>query len=587
MTYDRYQEERSLGYAPEFMRNMLQLNNGNHDAIPFFSEIGRQAGISATDWSWSVLLGDFDNDGWKDIHITNGIGRDFINADFLEFSSTIFAGTRSQKEQHRLIREKLASLKHINLPNYLYLNNRDYTFTDASAQAGIDEPSMSNGAAYADLDNDGDLDLVINNINRDAFVFINNTIQQGQPITKHFVSIDLHGDTLNPHGFGTKVTLYTAGHMQTQEQNPVRGYFSSVDQRLLFGLGQATTIDSLIVDWPGGRRQTLTNLKTDTLISLNYHQALPFFPTPPAKPLLIRNITTESNALYKHIDAPFNDYTLQRLLPQKFSQQGPFLATGDINGDGLQDFFVGGGFNSSGEIFLQQHNGAFQSYKLTDSIKMQEDEDCVLFDADGDGDADLLITCGDTRFEAGSPWYIPRLYLNDGKGHFSLQPSAIPSDVRTIAGCVSVGDYDGDGDLDMFIGGRVSHTYPIPPRSYILQNNKGIFKDVTTSVCPALKNPGMVTAAMWTHLDGHTDHLPDLLIAGEWMPLRFFHNERGHLQETTASTGLTNNNGMWRSLAIADIDNDGDPDIVAGNLGLNCDYQVDSAMPMQLYPPKQ
>jgi hypothetical protein len=583
MTYDRYQEERSLGYEPEFMRNMLQLNNGNQNDLPFFSEIGRQAGIPATDWSWSVLLGDFDNDGWNDIHITNGIGRDFINADFLEFSSRVFATTRKQEDQHRLIREKLAALKHITLPNYLYLNNGNYTFTDASAQAGIDEPSMSNGAAYADLDNDGDLDLVINNINRDAFVFINNTIRKGQPVSSHFIAIDMQGEPLNPHGFGARLSLFNKGHIQVREQSPVRGYFSSVDQRLFFGMGEATMADSITIDWPGGGHQAITHVKTDTLITIHQHiSILPPHQTVPLIPI-IEDITSQSRARYRHLDAPFNDYTLQRLLPQKFSQLGPFLTTGDINGDGLQDFFAGGGFNSSGAVFLQQRNGTFSSYKLCDSIKMQEDEDCALFDADGDGDLDLFITCGDTRFEEGSPWYIPRLYTNDGKGHFTLQPGAIPADLRTIAGCVSIADYDGDGDMDIFIGGRVSSSYPLPPRSYILQNNKGIFRDATAEVCPALKTPGMVTAAIWARLDGHSSGLPDLLIAGEYMPLRFFHNEGGHLQDITDKTGLKDNNGMWRSLAIADIDNDGDPDVVAGNLGLNCDYKTDSLEPMQVW----
>lgn len=586
MTYDRYQEERSLGYEPEFMRNMLQLNvgySGSGGAFPLFSEIGRLAGISATDWSWSVLLGDFDNDGWKDIHITNGIGRDFINADFLEFSSTVFASTRSQKEQHRLIREKLASLKHIDLPNYLYLNNRDYTFTNASARAGIDEPSMSNGAAYADLDNDGDLDLVINNINRDAFVFINTTIQKGQPIGAHSLSIDLRGEPLNPHGFGTKVTVYAGGRLQMQEQNPVRGYFSSVDQRLLFGLGKSTIVDSIVTVWPGGFRQVIREIRADTILRLDRRNAGESMAEANRPADMIRDVTSEVKALYKHLEAPFNDYTMQRLLPQKFSQLGPFLATGDINGDGLQDLFAGGGFNSSGQCFLQQHDGTFSSYKLCDTIKMQEDEDCVLFDADDDGDLDLFVTCGDTRFEAGSPWYIPRLYLNDGKGGFSLQADAVPVDVRTIAGCVSIGDYDGDGDMDIFIGGRVSSVYPTAPRSYILRNDHGVFTDVTASVCPALEKPGMVTAAVWTKLDDPAGKLVDLVIAGEWMPLRFFHNEGGRLREVTDATGLTNSSGMWRSLAVADIDNDGDPDIVAGNLGLNCDYEVDSTMPMQLF----
>ncbi|MES1159118.1 MAG: VCBS repeat-containing protein, partial [Bacteroidota bacterium] len=295
---------------------------------------------------------------------------------------------------------------------------------------------------------------------------------------------------------------------------------------------------------------------------------------------LFEEVTVATGALYRHVDAPFNDFTAQRLLPQKYSQLGPFITTGDINGDGLEDFFVGGGFNSSGRIFLQRKDATFLSYNLSDSVKMQEDEDCVLFDADGDGALDLLITCGDTRYEEGSEYYHPRLYLNDGKGHFSLQPTAIPSGVRTIAGCVSAGDYDGDGDLDLFIGGRVASVFPLAPRSFLLRNDHGYFTDVTATECPALQRPGMVAAAVWSDLDG--DHRTDLVIAGEWMSVRFFHNEQGHLREVTEADGLPQMNGMWRSLAVADMDGDGDLDIVAGNLGLNNEYRVDAREPMQL-----
>jgi hypothetical protein len=586
MNYERYEAERSMGYEPEFSRNMLQLNNGirmhGDTSLPFFSEIGRLSGIQATDWSWSVLLADFDNDGWKDIHITNGIGRDFINADFLEFSTAIFNNGQSREQQEKAIRQKLASLKNVNLPNYLYHNNHDLSFSDASEMSGINEPSMSNGAAYADLDNDGDLDLVVNNINKAAFVFINNTNQKNKPSTTHYVSLHLDGDSLNRQGFGAKVWVYNNGMVQLQEENPVRGYFSSVDRQLIFGLGKCDHADSLIIEWPDGKRQDLKNIKGDTSLTLSWKNAsLNTVATVAAPSFLFSDITGTSGLLYRHQDNPFNDYTLQRLLPQKYSQLGPFITTGDINNDGATDFFIGGAFNFSGKIFTQKAGQTFSSNNLTDSIKFEEDMACILFDADKDGDSDLLVTCGDMQYDEKSVYYKPRLYLNDGKGNFTLQPNAIPDGVKTIAGCISAGDYDGDGYPDLFIGGRVSKKYPLPPKSYLLKNNKGVFTDVTAEVCPALQKPGMVTAAVWT--DFNNDHQTDLIIAGEWMPVQFFKNDHGKLSDVTASTGLTQINGMWRSLIATDIDNDGDMDLVAGNLGLNCEYRASASQPMQLY----
>jgi hypothetical protein len=584
MNYDRYELERSMNYEPEFMRNMLQLNNGVqmlHDtAMPFFSEIGQLAGISETDWSWSILMADFNNDGYKDIHITNGIGRDFINADFVQFTTTTEG--MSETEKRKLLNEKLASLDHVNLKNYFYLNNRNYTFTDASSQAGIDELSMSNGAAYADLDNDGDLDLVVNNIDKEAFIFINNTIQKNITHANHCLQLMLEGDTLNRCGFGSKIFLYTGGFKQMQEQNPVRGYLSTVDTKITFGLGTHSKADSIVVIWPDNKMQVIKNISGDTLLTINKKDANEEYYAPMNTTLqLFTDVTNELKTVYKHTDAPYNDFAIQRLLPQKYSQLGPFITTGDINNDGLTDFFIGGGFNSWGKIFIQQKNGTFTSKPLADTTKMQEDVDCILFDADNDKDLDLLITCGDTRYDENSPYYIPRLYINDGKGNFSLSANAIPSTTKTISGCVTTADYDGDGDLDIFIGGRVSKQYPLSPKSFILQNDHGVFTDVTAKVCPALQKAGMITSAVWTDFDN--DKQPDLIIAGEWMSVRFFKNNRGRLQEVTNSTGLSQTNGLWRSLAACDMDGDGDIDIVAGNLGLNCNYHTSENEPMKLF----
>ena len=585
MNYDRYEAERKLGYSPEFARNMLQLSNGTFmqgdTSIPFFSEIGQMAGVSETDWSWSVLLADFNNDGYKDMHITNGIGRDFINSDFIQFSQTLGQNTTNEADARKLLKEKLVSLNHLDLPNYLYINNGDYTFANASDSSGINEPSISNGAAYADLDNDGDLDLVVNNINKEAFVFINNAVQKNGPQNNHSISFTLKGDSLNKDGFGAKLYLYSNGKSQVQEQFPVRGYLSCADKKLLFGTGKIAVTDSVVIVWPNNQQQTIYKLKTDSVYTLYQRDAREQWqPNRGRSNQFFTDITSSENIQYQHTDAPFYDYANQRLLPQKFSQLGPFISTGDTNADGYTDFYIGGAFNFSGQLFTQKKEGTFKSKELTDSIKMEEDEGSVLFDADGDGDLDLLVTYGDMRYADTSEYYKPRLYVNDGKGNYKSNNDAIPTAVRTIAGCVTTGDYDGDGDMDIFIGGRVSKRYPLSPRSYILQNNRGVFKDVTESVCPPLQKAGMITAAVFTDFDN--DKQQDLVIAGEYMPVRFFKNNKATLAEVT-TTGLQNMNGMWRSLIASDVDNDGDIDFVAGNLGLNCRYHITPEFPMQLF----
>ena len=584
MNYDRYNEERSLGYSPEFMRNMLQLNNGDYErgdtSVPFFSEIGQMAGMSETDWSWSILFADFNNDGFKDAHITNGIGRDFINADFISFSQT--SATSNEEQFRKSLRDKLVALKHVEIPNYLYLNNDDYTFSNITDSSGIKQNSMSNGAAYVDLDNDGDLDLVVSNINKEAFILINNENQPNKIKTNHSISFILKGDSLNTKGFGAKVFVFNNGKSQLQEEYPVRGYLSTVDTKLLFGTGANTKADSIIIVWANNKKQVLQNLNADSTYTLYQKNATEIWqPTSNNNQKIFTDVTASVNAIYKHTDVVYNDYADQRLLPQKYSQLGPFISIGDINKDGKTDFYIGGGFNSNGKIFTQQSNGSFAGKDFIPASKFTEDEGSVLFDADGDGDLDLLITYGDTRYSDTSSFYHPKLYLNDGKGNFILSTNAIPSNIKTIAGCVAVADYDGDGDMDVFIGGRVSKQYPMPPNSYLLQNNKGVFTDVTNKVCPALSKAGMVTAAQWADIDN--DHHPDLIIAGEYMPIRFFENDGKKLTEITSSTGLQNTNGLWRSLVATDVDGDGDIDFIAGNLGLNCNYHTSAQYPMKLY----
>lgn len=361
MNYTRYQQERQMGYAPSFARNMLQLNNGNETTgqhpIPFFSEIGQLAGISETDWSWSVLMADFDNDGYKDMHITNGIGRDFINADFIEFTKTTGSNINDPEQVRKLLNDKLISLQHIELPNYLFLNNHDYTFKNISDSAGVNEKSISNGAAYVDLDNDGDLDLVVNNINKNAFVFINNTIQKNQALASHSIGFVLHGNDKNKKAYGAKIHLYVAGQTQVQEASPIRGYLSSVDSKLLFGTGSQNKVDSAVVIWPDNSLSSFYNLTADSTYVLQQQEAKQQWHPGINANHLFTDVTASVGAVYKHNDVSFDDYDVQRLLPQKFSQQGPFISTADINNDGTMDFFIGGGFNSPGALFTQAPGG--------------------------------------------------------------------------------------------------------------------------------------------------------------------------------------------------------------------------------------
>lgn len=579
------------GYQPEYIRNMLQLNNGNATfnnlRQPFFSEIGQLAGISETDWSWSVLMADFDNDGWKDVHITNGLAKDITNNDFLAFRYGQTNGSSNNplpnSEQGQSIRKDLDSYGSVMIDNYFYRNNGDLTFSNITAAAGLAEPSISHGALYADLDNDGDLDMVTNNMNQEAFVWRNEIRQTAKDSTYNFLAIQLKGSEQNRQGIGAKATLYANGKMQFLEQNPVRGYMSSIDGRLHFGVAKATIIDSLKIVWPDNKMQVLAHIKSNQTLTVDYKDAQQVLPQDSTLlATLFADVSTKLNIQFKHTERSYFDYSKQRLLPQKYSQLGPALATGDVNGDGLADVFVGGGAEQPGKIFIQNSNGTFSPGTDLQRETAMEDASAAFFDADGDKDPDLLITEGSLEYGNSTIANRPQLYKNDGKGNFSLDASAIPASVNGISQVIAIADYDGDGDMDVFIGGRVSSDqYPVSPRSFVLQNNGGKFTDVTKEICPLLEKPGMITGAVWADFDG--DNKPDLAICGEWMAIRFFKNVNNKLQEVTANTGLTNTNGMWRSLQAADIDQDGDIDFIVGNMGLNNKYHASHELPMMLY----
>jgi len=433
------------------------------------------------------------------------------------------------------------------------------------------------------LDNDGDLDLVLNNMNQEAFILRNEIRQSISDSTNNFLSIQLQGPANNSTGVGCKVTLYDKAGQQFLEQSPVRGFYSSVDSRLHFGIGNLKSIDSLKVEWPDNKIQVLTRVKANQFLKLKYEDAkennrhdtvvsTTFF----------SDATSKVNIEFKHAESRYFDFNNHRPQAQKFSQLGPCIATGDINGDGSTDFFVGGTANQPGKIFIQKKDGTFTSKDLVNGNKPEEDLGTVLFDANGDKSLDLLISGGSTEFGSNSSNNFLRLYLNDSKGNFTLDKKAFPQPISIISQSVAITDYDGDGDMDIFIGGRVSaDKYPAIPRSYILQNNKGVFTDVTKDVCPALQYPGMITSAVFS--DFNNDGKPDLILCGEWMPIRSFENKNGKFVEVTNATGLPQQNGMWRSLQAVDINHDGKMDYVAGNMGLNNMFHPTNERPMMLF----
>ncbi len=579
----RHQLEMDRGYEPQYIHNMLQLNNGvrppaserrgipaapgeapprpglgNIDhpgarGIPFFSEIAEMAGLAQTDWSWSVLIADFDNDGWKDVHITNGHGRDPTNAGY---------------------QERRSPPGPLALRNYLFHNNGGLLFEDVSESAGIVEKGLSNGAVYVDLDNDGDLDLVINNSDGPAY------IRRNDSKANNYLTIRLTGDSNNRDAIGATVCAYTKTQTQTVSEYPVRGYLSSVDNRLHFGFGH-DTVDSLKITWPDGRQQVLRHPAMNAILSVTYPATAAPDPADPTPAPLFVDVTHKLKMDFQHKETFFFDYQFQPLILQKYSQEGPFISTGDLNGDGLEDFFIGGAFKQSGKLFFQNKDGSFTGRDLVSGAKYEEDMQSVIFDANGDKHPDLLVLGGSSEFDDHSSFYQPRLYLNDGKGNLRLDSMAFSVSINTPVKCVAVADIDGDGYPDIFIGGRVSlGTYPQSCASYILHNDHGRFVDVTAAVCPALSNAGMLNAAVFTDLDG--DSKPDLVLAGDWMPIRLFHNEGKTFREITAGSGFQELPGFWRSLLIIDVNHDGYPDIVAGNLGLNNPFHIRNSQPAEL-----
>lgn len=586
--YQTYQNSDLYGYQYQYVRNSLQINQGPRvnakDSVgaPVFSEVSFLGGIAETDWSWTPLVADFDNDAYRDIIITNGYPKDVTDHDFIAF----------RREASDLAPKKyiLEQIPEVKIKNYAFRNNGGIHFSNATVDWGLDEPSFSNGAAYVDLDNDGDLDVVVNNINSKAMLYKNNAIET-KKASAHYLQVNFASEPPNVNGLGARVELhYGKGKQQVCENTPYRGYLSTDQQGAHFGLGLDSTVDTVLVKWPDGNMQLLTNVKANQVLTLKhadahaaYTWALPVIATG----TLLREISDSLKANIVHKEDDNIDFNIQKLLPHKLSDYSPGLAVGDINGDGLDDMVMSGSYSYSAKLLTQQQNGQFATRDLLPGAnhvnKMYDDRGVLLLDADGDGDLDMYIATGGYRNLANSEGYMDRLYVNDGKGNFRYDSAALPANYASKS-CARAVDIDNDGDLDIFVAGRcVPGKYPMPVSCAVYRNDskngKVTFTDVTASVAPGLKDVGMVCDAVWT--DFNNDGWVDLILAGEFMPIKFFKNNHGRLEPMP--TGLDNQLGWWNSIVPGDFDNDGDIDYVVGNTGQNSFYRPTEQYPVRVY----
>ncbi len=597
--YDQQTLMVDSGYGHQYTRNMLQLNRGfTGDSLPVFSEIGQLAGVSNTDWSWASLFADFDNDGWKDLFVTNGFLRDYTNLDFVKYSVAeayseaarkgLDVSSRDKYEQNIPLFDLVAKMPTTRVSNYMFANNRDLTFSNKSADWGLDEKGVSSGAAYVDLDNDGDMDLVVCNNNEPVWLYQNNSnlIQKN-----NYLKVSLKGSGKNVFGLGAKVFVTTDSGTQVQEMYPVRGYQSSVDYQLNFGIGKQQKITSVKVAWNNEFATVIQNPAINSMVSISIADAGPINEKTEVSPVIFHEVTGTAGIDFNQKENAYVDFKRQFLIPFELSKQGPRMSKADINGDGLEDLFIGAPSGQAGALYVQQNDGTFT---LLQNQPWQKDAICedagsVFFDVDKDGDEDLYVVSGGSEWLAPGPSLQDRLYLNDGKGNFKKSENSLPAEDYS-GSCVAAVDFDKDGDIDLFVGDRtVPGNYPMTGGNILLRNDydpstgQVRFTNITPSAAGVpLFNAGMVADAVWNDID--KDGWPDLVVAGDWMPVKIFHNNNGKsFIDITETAGLGVTNGWWSKILPVDVDNDGDIDLVVGNMGDNTQYKCSLAEPLVTY----